>query len=222
MLAEPAQALTDLALGVVAVSLAVQLRRAPSITPHWRRVFWWFGAAALAGFVHHGVIVRSAEAAQVSWAVISSGVVIAVSFLLAATVVEVLGPGRSRAFWLLRSVGVVAYVVLAALGFAGVGTMLACEGLTMLSVLGLWAWAAYRDHPLGRPMLLAIAASIGASAAHLPAADVLQGVGLDPNSTYHLAQIVGIVLLFRAVTGFAGRGADGWARRVPAEAGGTP
>lgn len=208
VLAEPAQSLTDLALGVVAVVLAVQLRRWPTRHGHWRAAFWWFGVAALAGAVHHGTIVRWTQAAQVSWAVISVFVVIAVSYLLAGTVVEVLGPGRARAFWLLRAIGVLAYVAMAATGRAGIGAILVCESLTMASVLALWLWAAYRHHPLALPMLLAIAASAAAAAANLPRADLLRPVGLDPTSVYHLAQIAGIVLLYLAVSGLARAGAD--------------
>jgi hypothetical protein len=206
VLAEPAQSLTDLLLGLVAVALAIRLGRSAGVHRHWRTAFWWFGAAALAGAVHHAAIVSHPHPADVSWAVISVMVVIAVSYLLAATVAEVLGRGRARAFWLLRSIGLAAYVVMALSGRAGIGAILACESLTMLSVLVLWVWAAYRGHPLGPAMLVAIGASIAAAAVKLPSADVLRPVGLDPDSTYHLGQLVGIALLFAAVTGTARAG----------------
>ncbi|MFD0540912.1 DUF6962 family protein [Actinomadura luteofluorescens] len=48
MLAEPAPALSDLALGLVVVALAVRLGRTPAPHRHWRTAFWWAGAAALA------------------------------------------------------------------------------------------------------------------------------------------------------------------------------
>lgn len=220
VLAEPAQSLTDLVLGLVAVGLAMQLR-SPTVGRHWRTSFWWFGVAALAGAVHHGVIVRWTEAAEVSWAVISLMVVIAVSYLLAATVAEVLGPGRARVFWLLRSIGVVAYTTAAANGHAGIGAMLACEGLTMLSVLALWVWAARHGHPLAQPMLVAIAASIAAAAVKVPGVDLLRPLGLDPTSAYHLAQIAGIVLLYLAVSGRAGERAEAWGGRLGHEPVGT-
>lgn len=209
MLVEPAQSLTDLLLAVVAIGLASQLG-SPTVSRHWRTAFWWFGTAALAGAVHHGVVVRWTRVADVSWAVISLMVVVAVSYLLAATVAEVLGPGRARAFWLLRSIGIVAYATAAATGHAGIGAMLACEGLTMLSVLALWLLAARRGHPLAPPMLVAIAASIGAAAVKLPGADVVRPVGLDGSSAYHLAQVAGIVLLYLALTGRSGERAGSW------------
>jgi hypothetical protein len=186
VLAEPAESLTDLALG--AVTIAFALRAAPS---HWRSAFWWFGLAALAGAIHHGFVVRSEEAAEVSWTVISIMVVVAVSYLLAGTVAEVLGPGRRRAFWLLRSVGIVAYVALAIAGHAGIATILACEGLTMICIIALWVMAARHDHPLARPMLAAIAVS-GAAAGFK---------ALDATAVYHLAQIPGMALLFKTVGG---------------------
>src|SRR5215208_817512 len=187
MLAEPGHAFTDLALGLVAVLLAARLRRASGVQVHWQSALWWFGGAALAGALHHGVLVQWPRVADVSWAVISLLVVIAVSYLLAGTVAEVLGPGRGRAFWLLRSIGVIAYVVAAATGHAGIGAILACESLTMASVLVLWLWAAHRGHPLAATMLLAITASGAAATAKLASAEFLQSVGLDPTSLYHLA-----------------------------------
>jgi hypothetical protein len=200
---EPLHAFTDLALGLVTLVLAARLRRTPGVHAHWRSTFWWFGGAALAGALHHGVLVRWPQVADVSWAIISVLVVVAVSYLLAATVVEVLGPGRGRAFWLLRSIGVVAYLVTAAAGHAGIAAILACESLTMASVLVLWSWAAYRGHPLASMMLLAITASGAAAAVKLVSQDVLRPVGLDPTSLYHLAQIAGLVLLYLAVGGAA-------------------
>src|SRR5215213_1394041 len=144
MLAEPGHAFTDLALGLVAVLLAARLRRSSGVQVHWQSALWWFGGAALAGALHHGVLVRWPEVADIGWAIISVLVVIAVSYLLAATVVEVLGPGSGRTFGLLRSIGVFAYLVTAAAGHAGIAAILACESLTMASVLVLWSWAAFR------------------------------------------------------------------------------
>jgi hypothetical protein len=199
LLAQPAQSLTDLALGLVVLALAVQLRRSPAVPRYWLAPFWWTGIAAVAGAVHHAVAVRWTRVAEISWAVISVLVVVAVSYLLAATVREVLGPGRARVFWLLRSVGLVAYVGAAVTGHAGVTAMLSCESLTMLSVLGLWFHAALHDHPLARPVLAAVIASGAAALTKVIPPEVTGRVGLDPTSAYHLAQIVGMALLYRAV-----------------------
>jgi hypothetical protein len=200
VLVEPAQSLTDLLLGIVVILLALGLRRTPATHSHWQAAFWWSGIAALAGAVHHGVVAGT-RWWEPSWAVISLTVVVAVSYLLAATVAEVLGPGRARAFWLLRSVGIVAYVIAAATGHAGVPAIMACESLTMISVLALWVRAASRGHPLARPVLVAILVSGVAGATHGLSPEVTGIVGLDPVSMYHLAQIPGMVLLYRAVGG---------------------
>jgi hypothetical protein len=192
--------LTDLALGIVVVLLAVRMRRLPVSHRHWEASFWWAGIAALAGAVHHGVIVRWPRWGEVSWAIISAMVVVAISYLLAATVAEVLGPGRARAFWLLRSVGLIAYAALALTGHAGITAILTCESLTMLCILGLWGWAAVRRHPLARPVLLGILASGGAGAIQAVSPGVTGWIGLDPTSAYHLAQIVGMVLVYRAAS----------------------
>jgi hypothetical protein len=124
--------------------------------------------------------------------------VVVVSYLLAATVVEVLGRSRRMLFWPLRAVGLVAYVVIAATGHASITAIMWCESFTMASVLGLWAWAWSRRHPMARPMLVAIGASIAAAMFRLvPGAAAM--VRLDADSAYHLAQIGGMVLLFAAV-----------------------
>jgi uncharacterized protein DUF6962 len=198
VLAEPGHALTDLLLGLVAVSLAVGLRRSPSVHRHWRSALWWFGIAALAGALHHGAVVQWPDVAEASWTLISLLVVVAVSFLLAGTVHEVLGGRHTRAFWLLRSVGIAAYVAMALTGHAGVQAILACESLTMASILGLWLWAGYRGRPRAAAMLLAICASGAAALTKLAGVEV---AGLDATSLYHLAQIPGLVLLFVAVGG---------------------
>ncbi|HEY0533169.1 MAG TPA: hypothetical protein VGD29_16400 [Actinoplanes sp.] len=200
MLAQPAQSLTDLALGIVVLALAVQLRRMPAVPRYWLAPFWWTGIAAVAGAFHHAVMVRWARPAEISWSIISVLVVVAVSYLLAATVREVLGPGRARVFWLLRSVGLVAYLIAAVTGHAGVTAMLSCESLTMLSVLGLWFHAALHEHPLARPVLAAVLASGGAAVTKVIPPEVTGRIGIDPTSAYHLAQIVGMVLLYRAVS----------------------
>ncbi|MEV6849422.1 hypothetical protein [Actinoplanes sp. NPDC051411] len=200
VLAQPAQSLTDLLLGLVVLVLAVQLRRTPTVPRYWLPPFWWSGVAAVAGAFHHAVMVRWARPAEISWAVISVLVVVAVSYLLAATVREVLGPGRARVFWLLRSVGLAAYLGAAVSGHAGVTAMLTCESLTMLSVLGLWFHAARQHHPLARPVLAAVLASGAAAITKVVPAGITGRVGLDPTSAYHLAQIVGMALLYRAVS----------------------
>jgi hypothetical protein len=200
VLEEPAQSLTDLLLGIVVVFLALRLGRVPAKHGYWQAAFWWSGIAALAGAVHHGVVVQTRWGEPV-WAVISLMVVVAVSYLLAATVAEVLGPGRARVFWLLRSVGIVAYVIVAITGHAGIPAIMACESLTMACVVVLWARAAVRRHPMGRPVIVAFLANGVAGAAQGLSPDVTERVGLDPTSLYHLLQIVGMVLLYRAIGG---------------------
>jgi hypothetical protein len=126
-------------------------------------------------------------------------VVVAISYLLAATVIEVLGPGRGRVFWLLRSASLVAYAIVAVTGNAGVGAILLCEGVTMLAILGLWFGAAARGMPLARQVCVALLASGAAAAFRAMPASWTEVVGLDPISAYHLAQIPGLVLLARAL-----------------------
>jgi hypothetical protein len=192
--------LTDLALGLVVLHLVRRLPRDVEGSRYWRAAFAWTAATALSGAVYHAVLVRLPRVGPVSWAVISSMVVVVMSFLLAASVTQLLGRHRAAVFWPLRALGLLAYAVVAATGRASITGIIWCESLTVAGVLALWTWAWLRHHPSGRPMLIAIAASIAAALFKLaPGAAAL--VGLDPDSAYHLGQIVGMVLLFRAVAG---------------------
>lgn len=200
MLSEPASSLTDLALGLVALGLTVHLRRAPAVHPHWVRAFAWTSAAALAGAVHHGVVTRSDTWADPSWALISGLVVVAISYILAATVVEVLGQGHARTFWILRSGSLVAYAVVALTGNAGIEAILLCEGVTMVAVLALWGIALRRGHPKAKHVTLALVASMLAAAVRALPSDVEPLPGFDPTALYHVAQIPGLILLSWAVS----------------------
>ena len=71
----------------------------------------------------------------------------------------------------------------------------------MISVLALWAWAAYRHHPLAVPVTLAILAGGASGATKALDPDLVQHVRLDPTSLCHLVQIVSIALLYLAVRG---------------------
>ena len=167
MLSEPASSLTDLALGLVTLALALEIRTR-DVNRYWPRMLWWAAAAALAGAVHHGFVTFSETWAEPSWAVISGMVVITISYTLAASVEDVLGPGRQRVFWLLRSLSLAVYAGLAAFGHFGVGTILACEGVTMVTILVLWGIALRRRHPRAPAMLVALAASTRRPAGSAP------------------------------------------------------
>lgn len=82
-MSEPAESLTDLALGLVALCLARGIRTR-DVNRYWSRMLWWAAAAALAGALHHGFVTYSDTWAGPSWAVISGMVVVTISFALAA------------------------------------------------------------------------------------------------------------------------------------------
>jgi hypothetical protein len=138
-------------------------------------------------------------------------VVVTISFTLAATVSDVLGPGRRRVFWLLRMLSLGAYAILALLGHYGVGTILACEGVTMVCVLILWGVALARHQPRAPRMMVALGTSAVAGLMRALPSSLTEHIGLDPTSVYHLAQIPPMILLCRAV----GTGQWSW-RQSPA------
>lgn len=219
MLSEPASSLTDLLLAGVAAWLAFGLRRRADLTPYWWRTFAWTAAAALAGAIHHGFVTGSTRWEDASWAIVTFLVVVAISYLLAASVDEVLGPGHTTAFWLLRSASLVAYVAVAVTVGASIGAILLCEGVTMTAVLALWWIALRRGHPRGRAVALAIVASMAAAAIRAAPPSLVEPTGLDPTSLYHLAQIPGLVLLAWAVASPRGPAGDAprsrWAYNSP-------
>lgn len=201
VLSEPASSLTDLLLAGVAAWLALGLRRRPDLSPHWWRTFAWTAAAAFAGAIHHGFVTAFERWDGASWATVTFLVVVAISYLLAASVDEVLGPGHATAFWILRSASLLAYVAVALTVGASIGAILLCEGVTMLVVLTLWGIGLRRGHPRARAVAVALVASMAAAAIRAAPPGLVDPTGLDPTSLYHLAQIPALVLLARAVQG---------------------
>ena len=206
MLIQPLASLTDLALGLVSLFLAPRLPRDVVGARYWRAAFACTAVTALIGAGYHGFLVGHPRYGQITWTVMSIMVVVVMSYVLAATVVQVLGPTRAVVFWPLRLVGFLAYTVIAASGHPSIEAIMWCEGLTMACVVGLWVWAWWRRHPAGRAVLVAIGVSIvGALLRLVPGAAPL--LRLDPDSAYHFGQIIGMVLLFRAVADSAPRSA---------------
>ena len=198
MLLQPLASLTDLALGLVSLDLAPRLPRDVEGAKYWRAAFYWAAATALIGAVYHGFLVGRPTYGEITWAVMSTMVVVVMSYLLAAAVVQVLGRSRAIVFWPLRLIGFVAYAIIAATGHPSIMAIMYCESVTMACVIGLWVWAWWRGHPAGAAMLVAIGVSIvGALFRLIPGATGLLHV--DPDSAYHIGQIVGMVLLARAV-----------------------
>ena len=214
MLIQPLASLTDLVLGLVSLVLWPRLPREVEGAKYWRAAFAWAGATALIGAVYHGFLTGRPTIGEVTWAVMSTMVVVVMSYLLAAAVVQVLGRGRAVLFWPLRLIGFVAYGVIAATGHPSITAIMYCESVTMACVIGLWVWAWWRGHPSGGAMLVAIGVSIvGALFRLIPGASEL--LHIDPDSAYHLGQIVGMVLLARAVARSAGSARPQVAGSVP-------
>jgi hypothetical protein len=195
---EPALSLTDLvlAVAVVAIGLVVRARRLPA---NWSRVYWWTAAASCAGFVHHGWVRPSSPLADPSAAAINGLVIMALSYLLAATVHEVVGAGRRDVFWSLRLASLVVYAALAVSGRPGAGSLVLAESVTMAIVVGMWVRALVAGRAGAHRVVWALVTSAVAGCTTMLPERVTGVVGLDPSSLYHLTQIPGLALLAWAV-----------------------
>lgn len=189
-----ASALTDLILGLVIAACAVLLLTGPRVHRTWHLTFWFAAASAFAGAAHHGVF-RSAA----SWIAVGVLVVIALSYYLVASAREVLSPRGVRIVMVVRGVGVAAYGVAVFVGRSGLLPLLVSESVTMATILGLWLYAAWKGHPMGAPMAVAISANAIAGVVFALPPAVTGPTGLDSTALSHLAQIPGMVLLYRAV-----------------------
>ena len=199
-LVEPASSLTDFTLGIVAFIAAARLIPRAAADSHWRWFFLWISIAGVWGGFHHGFIVGHESVATLSWPVISLLVAIAISHLLAASVISVLGRGQGNPFLAVRAISITVFFFMVVSGNATVVTLVLTEGLTMALVIGLWVYAWQKEQPGVGLFLAAIMVSLFAAA--LKASGLgftLGGWAFDPNSLYHLAQIPGLFLLFAAI-----------------------
>ena len=85
------------------------------------------------------------------------------------------------------------------LGETGLFVLLLSESLTMACILGLWLYAARVGHPMAMPMTVAILAYALAGIAFALPSTLTAPTGLDSTSLSHLAQIPGVLLLYRTV-----------------------
>lgn len=189
-----AHAITDLLLGLVTLACAAFLLSVPRVDYAWHPTFWFAGASALAGAAHHGLV-----RAGWSWTVVGVLVVLAISYLLIASAREILSARGVRIIVVIRGVGVAAYAVAVVLGESGLRVLLLAESLTMACILGLWVYAGRKDHPMARPITIAIFAHGLAGIAFVLPSTVTAPIGLDSTSLSHLAQIPGVLLLYRAI-----------------------
>jgi hypothetical protein len=194
-----AAGLTDLLLGAVLVGGALRLRTMPWVHRYWTLTFATAGAGAWAGTVHHLVFAGSARSADLSWVAVGVLVAVGISYLLAATATELLPPRTARLFIRIRVGGLIAYVVvISTIGVGRTLPLVLSESVTMASIVGLWCYAWYAGHPRAARMVVAIAGcGVSAAALAVPAA-VRTHLGLDGRSLQHLAQIPGVLLLYRA------------------------
>jgi hypothetical protein len=192
---------TDLVLAAVLLGCAEVLRRAAGLRRSWSVAFAAFGAAAAVGAAHHLVLGE----APANWLLTTVLVALAISALLAASAGEVVEGPVARALLALRVAGLGAYALSVALGGIG-GTLplVLCESVTMLAVVGLWAYAARAGHPAALRVLVAIAACAAPSVFYA-FGSLTDDRGVGAASLQHLTQIPGVLLLCAAALTCASR-----------------
>lgn len=199
---EVAAGVTDLLLGAVLLACALRLARAAGTHRYWAMMFWSAGAAALIGAAHHLLFADTPAASDASWIAVGVLVAVAISYMLAATAVEILDRRLARVFIGVRVVGLLGYLGGVLLLGAGSRTtpLVVGESVTMAAVVGLWAYALYAGHPGAGRILVAIAVcALPAVFFALPDDALVGAVGLDARSLQHLGQIAGVLLLSRFV-----------------------
>lgn len=209
MLLEPANAVTDLVLTLVALALAWRSWSSGVRERYWFAAFASAGIGALLGTLYHGGLKANATWGFPTWTVITLCVAATVSFLLAGTVALLVG-GRQARLWLwLRMGGLGAFGVVALTGHAGLGTLLLTESLTMAAILGLWWRAWRRGTPGATTVLLAMGASALGGLLRVMPLTLHLGWTFTGTALYHLAQTPGLVLLAHGVSRGAAAAADG-------------
>ncbi len=190
MLVDPASAITDLLLGLVALGLWWSLGRTWT-TGAWRATFAWIAASALLGAVYHGWIGSELSWSAAAWAPIGATLVLGLGCLLAASAEDT---GVGRWCWALPAGGLVAYAALVIAGVSGPAALGLAAGATMAAVVVVWVRAARARHPLAPTALAAIVASALAGAV-VPAV-AASAPAVDAGAAYHVAQIPGLALLY--------------------------
>jgi hypothetical protein len=194
-----AAGLTDLLLGGVLLGCALRLRAMPWVHRYWVYALATAGLGAWAGTLHHLVFAGSPRSANLSWVAVGVLVATGISYLLAGTAVELLPPRIARIFIQVRIAGLIVYVIV--ISTIGVGRSLPLvlsESVTMASIVGLWGYALYLKQPRAARMVVAMT-TCGLSAAVLAVPPSIGShLGMDGRSLQHLAQIPGVLLLYRA------------------------
>ena len=196
-----AAGLTDLLLGAVLMGCALRLRAMPWVHRYWVYALATAGLGAWAGTLHHLVFAGSVRSSNLSWVAVGILIATGISYLLAGTAVELLAPRLARIFIQVRIAGLIVYViVISTLGIGRSLPLVLSESVTMASIVGLWLYALYLRQPRAARMVVAIV-GCGMSAAVLAVpASVGTRIGMDGRSLQHLAQIPGVLLLYRATS----------------------
>jgi hypothetical protein len=198
---DTAAGLTDLLQGAVLIGCALRLRAMPWVHRYWAYALATAGLGAWAGTLHHLVFAGSTRSQNLSWVAVGILVATGISYLLAGTAIELLQPRLARIFIQVRIAGLIVYIiVISTISIGRSLPLVLSESVTMASIVGLWAYALYLGQPRAARMMVGIVGSAASAAVLAVPASVGAHIGMDGRSLQHLAQIPGVLLLYRATS----------------------
>jgi len=196
-MAEPTTALTDWALALLASVLGRRLLAAGAESRRlWGLSFLSLALAALAGGIFHALSPQSwPELRGTLWSVTYAAIGLANALLLAGAARSVL-PARFRLpVFILLGLGFATCLVIV-LDRRTLGPVVVAGAVTLLLLLAFGLHALARERPEARPLLAGVLVSAAGGA--------VQALGLAPhphfnhNDLFHVVQMAGLWLLFRA------------------------
>ncbi len=192
---EPAAAVTDWILAALALSAGVVLLFDEKRSRYWAFAFFAAAISAFVGAVYHAWLKASGTWSGPVWGSVTLIVAVMVSFILAATVETVLGPGSRKLWMTIRLASLLAFAVVVLLGGGSISSLLYLESVTMAAVVVIWAMAFRRKMPGSGTLLTAIVLSGGAAIVRAIPVRFVASWEWNSDSLYHIAQIPGLVAM---------------------------
>lgn len=200
---ERTTALTDLLLALVVGGGILRLRH--GVPAGWRRGIWItalgaFGVSALLGAAAHGLALND-RLRDTLWQPLYFLLGLAVALFVVGAVGDWRGERAARAILPAAVVAAAVFYLATRITAGDFRVFVGFEAVALLFALAVYGSLARQGRPGAATVAGALAVSLAAGA--IQAGDSLTvriGWDFDHNGLYHLAQIVGVVLLVRGLT----------------------